>query len=148
MPETQKGFRYPAGSDSPNIAQYFQNLATDVENAFVVPLWVTLPISGFTAVAGSPPQYCKTTDGTVHLRGEMLNTNSYASPSGVIATLPIGYRPGRLLWIPAFYDVPAGHFSAHLEVAASGTIRFLKFSVSPAAGVSHRLDGVSFLAEG
>lgn len=33
MPTTSKGLRWPAGSDSPNISQYFQNLANDVDGA-------------------------------------------------------------------------------------------------------------------
>lgn len=32
MPTTAKGLRFPSGSDSPNVAQYIQNLATDVNN--------------------------------------------------------------------------------------------------------------------
>ena len=31
MPTTAKGLRYPNGSDSPNVAQYIQNLASDVD---------------------------------------------------------------------------------------------------------------------
>lgn len=41
MPSTTLGFRYPASSDAPNVPQYIQNLADDVDFNFGNRQWVT-----------------------------------------------------------------------------------------------------------
>lgn len=61
--------------------------------------WTTVPFatgwSDYGATYG-PPQYSKTRDGVVSLRGLAKKAN-VASSSGVICTLPVGFRPPTTL---------------------------------------------------
>lgn len=54
MPTTAKGLRYPSGSDAPNVPQYIQNLASDVDAELFVNGGNTGALFGVAPPAGTP----------------------------------------------------------------------------------------------
>jgi hypothetical protein len=86
VPSTAKGLRYPAGSDAPNVPQYIQNLATDVDGELFVNGGTLGSLAGSGPPAGQP-LIIKTYRATV---------TSNASGDATI-TLPGGAFPNGLL---------------------------------------------------
>lgn len=76
MPTTARGYRYPNGTDVPNVAQYIQNAVSDVNADLALGQWVTDVSNGTYAPAG-------------------ITNTSFAnllSFSGFSATVPAGHQ--------------------------------------------------------
>jgi len=101
--------------------------------------WTSLTLQNGWAWYGgifSSPQYTKTNDGVVHLKGLITGgTNTY---DWALATLPAGFRPKeRILTTTA----NTGAYS-RFDILANGEIHFMGTS-----NVWYSLDGISFVAE-
>ena len=140
MPNTAKGFRYPAATDAPNGPLQIQNGLTDVDQFLYEHNWINFTPAGF-GIVGASPGYMKDASGIVWLRGALTNNSSYAAPSGVIFTLPVGYRPAGDWVYPVYYDMANANYSAHLRITAAGQIWFEKMALSPPAGCVHYIFG-------
>lgn len=109
MATTPKGLRYPVGSDSANVAQYFQNLATDVD----AKLFTHGGTSG--VLAGSAP-----TTGTglivkTYVGNVTVNANGDAQ-----VTFPGGAFPNGLLSVTARHS-PSGTPSNNITFICYGS---------------------------
>ena len=100
--------------------------------------WINLPLSnGWANYSGSgftTPQYTKTSDGVVHLKGLVASGTLGAA----IATLPPGYRPAERLLM----QTPAAGAHSRLDVWANGQI-----TAHGASNTWVSLDGISFIPE-
>lgn len=95
--------------------------------------WITDP---FTGVA---PAYRRTATGMICCRG--WSTAGAVAAGTVIATLPVGYRPGSVLGVPAMSpQVVAQHVS--VVVRANGNIELYNMPVT----ASFSFDSISFFA--
>jgi hypothetical protein len=103
--------------------------SSEVEAAHLVGGAGEPPFEGGATAAGAPdlpPGFWKDPLGTVHLQGTVTGA------TGVVFTLPVGYRPGGTA---RFLAAPAG---VEVAVSASGAV--------DVAGASASLDGIAFRA--
>ena len=141
MPSTSLGLRYPAGTDSANIAQYFQNLATDV-NTQIGPKGQL----GLVAAAGwttSNARYWKMADGDVRLTGVMVNTSAFTPAGDLMATLPTGYRPIQDAVWPVFNSTT---YACFVRVTTTGRVEAFRSAQNVSIGASSgwTLDPIRF----
>lgn len=128
--------------DDVNLSRFFDALVASLQAVikFLQPYmtpdsWHSIPLGSGWSTFASPgytlPQYRKTPDGRVHLRG--IVKGSGAS----IGQLPLGYRPPRLHIFTTIGDLNA---IARVDVTAAGVLL-----LSAGAGATYlSLDGISF----
>ena len=106
--------------------------ANKVQEPWITPTLVNgwIPFNEYLSTA----QYHKDSLGYVRLRGIIKS-----GTSGVVFTLPVGYRPLYTLYSPTV----SNGFFAYLRIANSGTINFTSYS-----NLWVSLENVSFKAEG
>lgn len=98
--------------------------------------------AGWVAVAGfQAPQYGRTSDGEVRLRGQ-IDTGTKTAGT-LLFTLPVGFRPVAKETFPVFSDVAAGAVSA-LVVDTDGTVKIGTVTLTAASSIS--LASVRFYA--
>ena len=126
MPATSKGFRYPQGTDNTNLAQYYQNLATDVDG-YLNGIQATIGYAtGWSTLAGGYPalQAFKLANLCV-VYGVIANTNAYsAAQTPVSSSLPAAYRPSKGVMVHGGVQigVTAALQSCRFDVNPGGTI--------------------------
>lgn len=145
MPTTPKGFRYPQGSDNTNLAQYWQNLATDIDNylngsAVSIPLasgWTNLA-GGYAALQGSRINYLCVVYGVV------VNANQYGSvPVNISTNVPAAFRPLKQVMVHGAVEIGATPAlqSCRFDVLPNGTITVTP-GVTIAANAFHTFTAV------
>ena len=106
--------------------------------------WINLTTINSWVTYGSPyttPQYTKSSDGLVSLKGLVKSGNTAgleADNTNVIATLPAGYRPA----MRALYCVSSNNNYSRIDIDNSGNIRYITGS-----NVWLSLDGITFYAD-
>jgi hypothetical protein len=144
VPTTSLGLRYPTGGDVPNVAQYIQNLASDVNTVLdTAPVGVTMA-GGWTVIG--TVQCVKVTPNFVQCMGRVSNNSSYnpTSAAALVFTLPVGYRPAaiRTCVVGLF---PAAPTTLLASVATNGQVTVAHSgNVTIPVTQSHYFDTLSF----
>lgn len=102
--------------------------------------WTNLTLQSswvaYGGTTGTSPQYTKSSDGIVTVKGLIKNGTTTANT--IIANLPVGYRPKETLRIHTVSTGAAGY----VDIDASGNIR-----VGSLTNTSASLDPITFMAE-
>jgi hypothetical protein len=135
---------YPEASDAPRGWEQIEALAEAVD-AGTEPTWYDITLnSGFTAQSGYTPRMCWQ-NGRVYLSGSLTPDAGWtASTSTAVATLPAGYRPNRLLYVPVQSGTIASNARASVSVGGVLTLYIEGTGSYTNAGIW--LDNVSFFS--
>lgn len=134
MPTTARGFRYPSGSDVPNVAQYIQNAVSDVNTDLALGQWV----NDVSSTTYAPPAISNTSFATLLSMsgsatvptGHQLEVEFATPLVSLPATTGIQFR----INISGTYDGP-GVYLSNSNNAAIGLSVFL-FAVKAGTGAS------------
>lgn len=144
MPTTSLGIRYPASTNTPNVPQDIQNLASDV-NGLIGPkgLSTLTPAGGW--VQGTPAaRFWKGVDGLVHMSGQLSNTSTFTPAGDLMATLPTGFRPTQDVLVPVFNS---STFAVTVRITSVGRVEAFRSASNQAIGANSgwALDSITFL---
>lgn len=108
--------------------------------------WIVLPAGSWSntdAVNYSTGAYRKGADGRVYLRG-IITTSA---GTGAFSTLPVGYRPGTVLWFTIVYYNGSAYVAGLLKITTAGQMTSFNSAGSPVSLNSMLLDGISFFTD-
>ena len=143
MPTTSfAGLRYPIGSDAPNVPQYIQQLASDVDKQFQPDEYPLLGTSGFNLTTS----LIATIDGSgrKHLDGWVRNAATMTPQAGeALFIIPPEMRPVSPRFV--LVGVNVGQTVAHIDINTDGWVRVARtIPVSIPADSVWSFDGVSY----
>jgi hypothetical protein len=134
VPVTAKGFRYPASSDAPNIPQFFQNLAADID-AYLSGSAVSIaPASGWANLGTFATLQGFRLGNFCLIYGMITNNNAYSAAQTVASTaVPTAFRPAKQVTSHSGVQigVTAALQSCRMDVTPTGTI-----TVSPTGTIA------------
>lgn len=143
MPATPfANLRYPIGSDAPNVPQFIQQLATDVDNALKPAPFALQGTAGFNLTSSTAASI--DSSGRRHLDGWVRNAATMTPQAGeAIMIIPVFMRPAST----KFFAIPVnvGHTVIHVDVNPDGWVRVARtYPNTIPANAAWSFDGVSY----
>ena len=139
MPSTPNGIPYPAGSDTPDVPYWNQQLAEAVDPYIGDTGWQEIPLAAGIVAGSRAPSY-RRRGGVVYLQGYFEAANIPAATDTDVGTLPAFMRPDSNLAFACASSTSdnAGH---RLRIYSNGTLLLNP----PTTAGWYAIDGVTFL---